>query len=96
MVVVVVVVDRISKMAHFIPIPNIPDVEETAKTFICEIVRLHGLPSEVISDPGTQFISRFWDRFLGLLKMERCLSTAYHPQSNGQAERTNQVLWQYL
>ena len=96
MTVILVVVDRFSKMSHFIPMPRIPDAEETAKAFIREIVRLHGLPSEVISDRGPQFVSHFWKRFLELLGIQQCLSSAYHPQSDGQTERAIQVLEQYL
>ena len=83
-------------MAHFIPIPALPDAEETASLFVQGVVRLHGLPLEVISDRGTQFTSHFWKRFLELLGIKRCLSSAYHPQSDGQSERANQVLQQYL
>ena len=90
------IVDRMSKMAHFIPIPKIPDAEETASLFLREVVRLHGLPNEVISDRGSQFVSNFWKRLLELLDIKQCLSSAYHPQSDGQSERANQVLQQYL
>jgi reverse transcriptase-like protein/integrase-like protein/chromodomain-containing protein/aspartyl protease len=96
MTVIFTVVDRFTKMAHFIPMPKIPDADETARVFIKEIVRLHGLPLEIISDRGTQFTSRFWKRFLEILNIKSCLSTAYHPQTNGQTERTNQTLEQYL
>ena len=57
------IVDRMSKMAHFIPIPKIPDAEETASLFLREVVRLHGLPNEVISDRGSQFVSNFWNAY---------------------------------
>jgi reverse transcriptase-like protein/integrase-like protein/chromodomain-containing protein len=93
---ILVVIDRFTKMAHFIPIAKIPDAEETAKLFLGHIVRLHGLPSEVISDRGTQFVSIFWKRLLDLLGIKQCLSSAYHPQSDGQSERSIQVLEQYL
>jgi transposase InsO family protein len=90
------IVDRFSKMAHFVAIPKIPDAEETASLFLQEIVRLHGLPREVISDRGSQFVSHFWKRLLELLDIQQCLSSAYHPQSDGQSERANQVLQQYI
>jgi hypothetical protein len=96
MTTILTVVDRFSKMGHFIPVPNLLNAEETAEVFIHEIVRLHGLPLEIISDRGTQFTSHFWERFLSLLGIKRCLSSAYHPQSDGQSERANQVIQQYL
>ena len=96
MTTILTVVDRFSKMAHFIPTSALPDAEETALLFIQGVVRLHGLPLEVISDRGTQFTSHFWKRFLELLGIKQCLSSAYHPQSDGQSERANQVLQQYL
>ena len=96
MTTILTVVDRFSKMAHFIPAPHLLTAEETAGVFIHEIVRLHGLPREIISDRGTQFVSRFWKRFLEILGIKQCLSSAYHPQSDGQSERANQVLQQYL
>jgi len=83
-------------MSHFIPTRGLPSAEETAELFIKEIVKLHGIPDEIISDRGTQFVSRFWKRFLEVIGTKQCLSTAYHPQSDGQSERTIQVLQQYL
>ena len=93
---ILVIVDRFTKMAHFVPIPGLPTAETTAELFINHVVRLHGVPEEVISDRGPQFESRFWKRFLELLGGKVCLSSAYHPQSDGQTERTNQTLEQYL
>ena len=57
---IMVVVDRLSKMAHFVPMVGTPSAVDTAHTFIKEIVRLHGLPSSIVSDRGVQFTSRFW------------------------------------
>jgi hypothetical protein len=96
MTTILTIVDRFTKMVHFIPLPKLPDAEETASVFIREVVRLHGLPREIVSDRGTQFTSHLWRRLLNLLGIQPCLSSAYHPQSNGQAERANQVLQQYL
>ena len=93
---ILVVVDRFSKMSHFIPAQGLPNAEETAELFMKEIVKLHGIPDEVVSDRGSQFVSRFWKRFLELIGTKQCLSTAYHPQTDGQSERTIQVLQQYL
>ena len=91
-----VVVDRLSKMAHFLPLRGTPSAKETAEVFIKEIVRLHGVPANIVSDRGVQFTSRFWKALCSLLKIELSLSSAYHPQTNGQTERTNQTLEQYI
>uniref|UniRef100_A0A8C5MX57 Gypsy retrotransposon integrase-like protein 1 n=1 Tax=Leptobrachium leishanense TaxID=445787 RepID=A0A8C5MX57_9ANUR len=93
---VMVVIDRFSKMAHFLPHTGIPTAAQTATLFIKEIFRLHGLPSTIISDRGSQFTSLFWKSFCKTLHMQQSLSTAYHPQTNGQTERTNGTLEQYL
>jgi hypothetical protein len=93
---VLVVVDRFSKMAHFIPCAKTITGAQTAKLFLDQVVRLHGLPDNIVSDRGPQFVSKFWARILQILKIERSLSSAYHPQTDGQTERVNQVLEQYL
>ena len=93
---ILVVVDRLSKMAHFLPMLGTPSAMDTAKIFIKEIVRLHGLPDNIVSDRGVQFTSGFWKNLCKILSIDLCLSSAYHPQSNGQTERTNQTLEQYL
>jgi transposase InsO family protein len=96
MTTILTITDRFTKMAHFVAMPKLPDAEETAAVFIKEVVRLHGLPKSIISDRGSQFISHLWKRMLELLRIQSCLSSAYHPESNGQSERTNQTLQQYL
>lgn len=87
-----VIVDLLSKMAHFVPLKGTPSATETASSFIREGVCLHCIPVNITSDCGVQFTSRFW-KFLGI---KHCLSSAYHPQTNGQTERRNQTLEQYL
>ena len=96
MTTILTIVDRWTKMAHFIPVESLPSAEETAELFINHVLRLHGLPDEIISDRGSQFTSRFWKRFLELLGIKRSMSSAYHPETDGQTERTNQTLEQYL
>lgn len=93
---ILVVVDRLSKMAHFIPMKGTPSAPETAQVFIREIVRLHGILTNIISDRRVQFTSRFWKALCKSLGIELSFSSAYHPQTNGQMERTNQTLEQYL
>lgn len=91
-----VIVDRFTKMAHFMPCTKSITGEETAKLFIDNIYRYHGLPKDIISDRGTQFVSRFWRTLFKILKVDIKLSSAFHPQTDGQTERVNQVLEQYL
>ncbi len=91
-----VVVDRLTKMAHFIPCHKTVTGEETARLFVDNVYRFHGLPNDIISDRGTQFTSKFWQSLFKILGVEIKLSSAYHPQTDGQTERINQVLEQYL
>jgi hypothetical protein len=91
-----VVVDRLTKLAHFIPTTNTVDASGLASLFFNHVFRLHGLPKEIVSDRGSVFTSNFWSELCRLLGMRRHLSTAFHPQSDGQTERVNQVLEQYL
>ena len=93
-----VVVDRLTKMAHFIPMVTgeKSPAKDLAITFAREIWRLHGLPSDIVSDRGSVFISGFWKELMEHLGVDLNLSTAFHPQTDGQTERVNQVLEGYL
>ena len=91
-----VVVDRLTKMAHFVPYNKTVTGEETARLFIDNVYKYHGLPDDIIFDRGTQFTSKFWQSLFKILQVEIKLSSAYHPQTDGQTERVNQVLEQYL
>lgn len=91
-----VLVDRFSKMAHFVPCRKTITGEETAKLFIDNIYRFHGLPEDIVSDRGPQFVSKFWQALFEILQVKIKLSSAFHPQTDGQTERVNQVLEQYL
>lgn len=90
------VVDWLSKMAHFTPIKCTPSAMETACLFIREIVRLHWIPANIVSNHGVQFTSGLWKALCKFLKIELSSSSAYHSQTNGQTERTNQTLEQYF
>ncbi|KAI2644103.1 Transposon Tf2-6 polyprotein [Labeo rohita] len=94
--VVLTVVDRFSKAVHFIPLPKLPSVRETAAVVLHHVFRIHGLPVNVVSDRGPQFVSRFWTEFCRQLGVTASLSSGYHPQTNGQAERANQDLERVL
>uniref|UniRef100_A0A8C1NZE8 Gypsy retrotransposon integrase-like protein 1 n=1 Tax=Cyprinus carpio TaxID=7962 RepID=A0A8C1NZE8_CYPCA len=88
--VILTVVDRFSKATHFIPLPKLPSAKETAVAVIDHVFRIHGLPTDVVSDRGPQFVSKFWREFCKLLGATVSLSSGFHPQSNGQTERANQ------
>jgi len=91
-----VVVDRLSKMRHFVPCRTTIDARGLAEMFLKEVVRLHGLPKTIISDRGPQFAAVFWRRLCERLNIDRRLSTALHPQTDGQTERMNASMEQYL
>jgi len=91
-----VVVDRLLKMRHFIPCHTTIDAVGMAKLFLREIVRLHGLPATIVSDRGPQFASTFWGQVCCCLGIDRRLSTAFHLQTDGQTERMNASMEQYL
>jgi transposase InsO family protein len=93
---ILVVVDRLTKMAHFTPCSKSIRTEETAQLILDGIVRLHGLPEEIMSNRGPQFASKFWHRLFELLGVDIRLSSAFHPETDGQTEWTNQTLEQYL
>ena len=90
--VILTIVDRFSKSAHFVPLAKLPSGKETAEIMITNVFRLHGLPLEVTSDRGPQFASAFWKAFCTLVGAKSQLSSGFHPQTNGQTERLNQEL----
>ena len=87
-----VIVDRLTKSAHFLPIKTIYNADKLATIYIDEIVRLHGVPVSIVSDRDSKFTSRFWQSLQTALGTELRLSNAYHPQTDGQSERTIQTL----
>lgn len=95
--VVLTVIDRFSKMAHFVALPiahfvalpKLPSAWETAEAVLVHVFRLHGLPQDVVSDRGPQFTSRFWKEFCRLLGVSVSLSSGFHPETNGQTKRYN-------
>src|ERR1044072_9337457 len=87
-----VIVDRLTKTAHFILIKLSYTVEQLAEIYVAEIVRLHGIPSSIVSDRDPRFTSRFWGALQEALGTKLKLSSAYHPQTDGQTERTIQSL----
>src|ERR1043165_6710721 len=87
-----VIVDRLTKVAHFIPVRTTYRGDQLADLYMSRIVCLHGVPREIVSDRGTQFTSRFWKHVQEALGTKLTFSTAYHPQTGGQTERVNQIL----
>jgi transposase InsO family protein len=81
-----VVVDTLTKSAHFIPVRMMYQAPDIAIVFISEIVRLHGMPKRIISDRGSVFTRRFWTSFQEALGTQLNFSTAYHPETDGQTE----------
>lgn len=87
-----VIVDRLTKVAHFIPVKITYSEAKLAELYMSRIVCLHGVPKKIVSDRGTQFTSRFWEKLHQSLGTKLNFSSAYHPQTDGQTERTNQIL----
>ena len=87
-----VIVDRLTKSAHFIPVCMTYKMEKLAELYIREVVKLHGVPSSIVSDRDPRFTSRFWVSLQEALGTKIRLSSAYHPQTDGQTERTIQTL----
>ncbi len=94
--VIMVVVDRLTKMIHLIPFKDIPTTEETAKEFLRNIYKLHGLPRDIITDRGTQFTSDLWKELLSALRIQAKVATTDHHETVGQVERCNSFIEQYL
>ena len=92
-----VIVDRFTKMTHFVPVKDGQKTAEgCAKLFLENIWKQHGLHSSIISDREHVFTSKFWAELMGRLDVRLRKSTAFHPQTSGQTERVNQSLEQYL
>lgn len=91
-----VIVDHFTKGAHFIPCNESMNASDLAALFVQHFFRFHGLPDKIVSDRGPLFVSAFWLAVQKALHIKSAPSTAYHPQTDGQTERTNQTLETYL
>ena len=93
---ILVVVDRLTKMVYFIPTTEKTLAEGLAQLFRDNIQKLHGLPKSIILDRGPQFAARLIKELNKMLGIQSKLLTVFHPQTDGQTERVNQKLEQYL
>ncbi|GKV24657.1 hypothetical protein SLEP1_g34241 [Rubroshorea leprosula] len=87
-----VIVDRLTKSAHFLPYRTGTSIEKLANMYMEEVVKLHGVPVSIVSDRDTRFLSHFWTSLQQALGTQLNFSTAFHPQTDGQSERTIQIL----
>jgi len=93
---IMVVSDHLTKMVHLIPCTDVPTAELTARLLLANVFKYHGFPRIIVSDHGSQFSSEFWTSLCYALSVQPRLATAHHQQSNGQVERANAVIEQYL
>ena len=94
--VIMVVVDRLTKYAHFVPLKHDFDSRYVAENFVQNIMKLHDFPKSIVSDRDKIFISRFWQQLFKLQDTKLAMSFAYHPQTDGQSEVLNKTLEMYL
>ena len=93
---VLVFIDRLTKMSHLIPCNKTTSAPEFTRMFLDHIIHLHGIPDSIVSDRGSIFTSQFWKALSKSLDLKQRLSTSFHPQTDGQTERMNQTVEQYL
>src|SRR6266850_1920803 len=93
---ILVIVDHLTKQSLFIPTYNTINSPRLAQLFLTHVFSKHGVPSHIISDQGTEFVSHFFHSLGKLLQMEPHFTSGYHPEGDGQTECINQVLEQYL
>ena len=86
------IVDRLTKSAHFLIIRNNYSLNQLAELYVDEIVKLHGVPVSIVLNRDPRFTSRFWPKLQKALGTSLHFSTAFHPQTDGQSERTIQTL----
>jgi len=91
-----VIIDRLTKRAHFIPINNWLPSKDMVQLLYDKVYPLHGLPLQIISDRRVQYSAELFQEWCKILGIESTMSTAYHSQTDGQTEQVNQVLEQYL
>ena len=93
---IMVVVDRVSKMAHFVPTLDTSTVQEVGRLYFDKVVKHHGMKKNIISDRDPKFTSRFWHALWKKLGTELKMNTAFRPQTDGQTKQVNLILQEYL
>eukprot|EP00253_Pinus_taeda_P020143 PITA_20143 len=93
---IMVVVYRLTKVAHFIPVTSTFSASNVAKVFIKDVARLHGVPKKIVSDRDAKFTSKFWKELFAGLGTKLAFSTTYHLQTDGQRNRVNKILEEML
>ena len=94
--VILVVVDRLTKYVHFIALAHPYIASKVASVYMQFVFKLHGMPASVVSDRDPVFTSRFWKELMKLQRVDLAMSSAYHPQTDGQTKVVNRSLEQYL
>ena len=89
---IMVIVDRLTKVAHFIPVKSTLSTSDITHVFIKDVVRLHGVPQNIVSDMDAQFTSKFWKELFAGLGTKLAFSTTSRLQNDGQTERVNRIL----
>jgi len=93
---IIVFTDRLTKMVHLAPCMKTNDAKDTALLFLRTVFRLHGMPTKFTHDRDTRFTSHFWTEFFSMCNVAQAASSAYHPQTDGQSERVNRVVEDFL
>ncbi len=93
---ILVIIDQLTKMVHYVLVKVTIDVPGLADLFIDMVVHHHGVPESIVTDRGSLFTSKFWSSLCYFLGIKKKLSTAFHPQTDGQTERQNSIMEAYL
>ena len=95
-IVIMVIVDRLSKFAYFVPMKIDYTSKTVAEAFISNVGKLHGIPKSIVFDKGKVFVSAFWQNLFKLQGTTLNMSSSYHPQTDGQSEVLNKCVEMYL